>query len=230
MFGELFNEHAADRQRSYHSGLRKSKAAQRLGLDETKYYRTGDDGASFLERNVFFNRYWEPVAVGFKLFYQQARATPGARRVWRYLGAHPEVRVVHLVRRNLLESLLSLRVALATDEWARPRGAPAAAPPPVRLRAEECERYFARVERGRERARRRFAGHAVLEVEYERDLCGRFGEAVRGVERFLGVPEGGAAATPQLEKQGVGGLRERVSNYEELRRHFRGSLYSHLFP
>ena len=234
LFGELFNTVEEERQRSFRSGLRFPQAARAKGdgtaTDPHDFYRYGDDGVAFLHRNVFYEHAHSPVAVGFKLFYQQARATPGARRVWRYLGAHPEVRVVHLVRRNLLESLLSLRVALATDEWARPRGAPAAAPPPVRLRAEECERYFARVERGRERARRRFAGHAVLEVEYERDLCGRFGEAVRGVERFLGVPEGGAAATPQLEKQGVGGLRERVSNYEELRRHFRGSLYSHLFP
>jgi LPS sulfotransferase NodH len=230
MFGELFNEHVADRQRSYRMGLRKSKAAQRLGLDETKFYRTGDDGERFLERNVFFNRYWEPVAVGFKLFYQQARSTPGARRVWQYLNRHEEVRVVHLVRRNLLESLLSLRVALATDEWARPRGLPLRSPAPrLRLGVEECERYFARVEKQRERARRRFAAHALLEVEYERDLCGRFGEAVREVERFLGVPEGGAAGRPQLEKQGVGELSERINNYEELRRHFRATSYSYLF-
>jgi hypothetical protein len=33
-----------------------------------------------------------------------------------------------------------------------------------------------------------------------------------------------------LEKQGAGAVGERVSNYEELRRHFRASPYSHLFP
>jgi LPS sulfotransferase NodH len=236
LFGELFNTVEEERQRSFRSGLRFPQAARAQeegdAADPNDFYRYGDDGVAFLNRNVFYEHAHSPLAVGFKLFYQQARSTPEARRIWRYLSEHPEVRVVHLVRRNLLESLLSLKVALATDEWARPRGSAAwrGQAEPLRLSAGECEHYFARVERQRERARRRFQAHEVMEVEYERDLCGRFGEAVRGVERFLGVPEGGAAETPQLEKQGAGRVGERVSNYEELRRHFRGSPYSHLFP
>jgi LPS sulfotransferase NodH len=236
LFGELFNTFEEERQRSFRSGVRLWQAApaNRGGAaapDPNDFYRYGDDGVAFLRRNVFYEHARAPLAIGFKLFYQQARSTPGARRVWRYLSEHQEIRVVHLVRRNLLESLLSLRVALATDEWTLPRGQAPTSPALLRLRleAEECEHYFVRIERQRERARRRFRGHAMMEVEYERDLCGRFEEMVREVERFLGVPEGGSPSLPELEKQGVGELSERISNYEELRRHFRRSPYSYLF-
>jgi LPS sulfotransferase NodH len=236
LFGELFNTVEDERHRSFRSGLRFPQSARAPGDDvtvnETDFYRYGDDGAEFLRRHVFYEHAHAPLAVGFKLFYQQARTTSGARRVWHYLRAHPEVRVVHLLRRNLLESLLSLRIALATDEWARPRGqqTPPAPAPRLHLSPAECAGYFARIERQRESARRRFKAHPVLEVEYERDLCGRFGETVREVESFLGVPVGGeSAAAPQLEKQGRGALSERISNYGELQSHFRHSPYAHLF-
>ena len=73
-------------------------AAEDLGSDRLERY---------LER-VFRDRS-NATAIGFKLMYGQATAYPGVRS---YLRRH-EVRVVHLVRHNLLDVVVSMNAALS---------------------------------------------------------------------------------------------------------------------
>ena len=233
LFGEIFNNLEEERKSAFRAGLvnhdlvRPHKAAG--ALDVEGFYREGADAAEFLAKRVFYKHARDSVAVGFKLFYHQARATPGARRAWRYLAHQPDLRVVELVRRDLLASLLSLHLAFRTGEWMRPRGAaaPSEEPEPMQLTPAECEDYFAEVARRRRWARRHFAGHPVLEVEYERDVCGNFEETVYRIQEFVGVPR--RRARRLLEKQARWSPRELIGNYAELHEHFRRTPYAYLF-
>jgi len=230
MFGELFNEHEDDRRKAFASGLRGCSVAERRGMSEEGFYRDGQDGAEFLRDSVFYEHYWEPVAVGFKLFHHQARDTEGARRAWDYLVAQKDVHVIHLTRRNMLESMLSLRVALQTNQWASLAGestAPTQPLAPMHFSPQECEGYFNETEESERWAREAFSGHPSMEVEYEADLCRGFQATVHRVQDFLGVPR--RRARRLLRKQARVGPREQIGNYAELKAHFAGTPYASWF-
>ena len=227
--GELFNEAEHEREKAFRLGLRDSKAARERGLTGAGYYRDGDDAGEFIDKKVFFDHWWEPVAVGFKLFYHQARNTSGARKAWDYLKSHPEVRVIHLTRRHLLESFLSLRVAIQTNEWARlaSTSRPRNTIEPFYVSPQECSAYFTEIEQQREEARTSFASHPTLDIEYERDLCGDFEQTIYRLQDFLNVPR--LRASKLLERQAQRKPSQQISNYAELKEYFRQSPYSHLF-
>lgn len=230
MFGELFNEHEDDRRKAFASGLRGCSVAERRGMSESGFYRDGQDGAQFLRDFVFYEHYWQPVAVGFKLFYHQARDTGGARRAWEYLIAHKDIHVIHLVRRNMLESMLSLRIAFQTNEWASlTTEAPAPTEPlaPLHFSPQECEGYFTETGKSQQWARAAFSDHPSIEVEYEGDLCRRFQATMHRVQDFLGVPR--RRSRRLLRKQARRRPAEQISNYAELKAHFAPTPYARWF-
>ena len=230
MFGELFNESADERRRAFASGLRGCTVAQRRGIDEDRFYREGQNAAAFLNNMVFYNHYWEPVAVGFKLFYHQARNDENGRHAWDYLIADKDIRVIRLARHNMLDSMLSLRIAYQTNEWARlknetkPR---VAEPAPMSLSPAECEDYFNQIERSQEWARKAFSEHQSLEIEYEADLCRGFQATMHRIHDFLEVPR--RRARKMLQKQARRKPAEQIRNYQELKAHFAATPYAGWF-
>jgi LPS sulfotransferase NodH len=229
MFGELFNELEEERRRAFAASFKDCAAASAphpgVSLDENEVYRDEEDASAFLGRAVFYKHAREPVAVGFKMFAHQARTSDNARKAWDYLGADKEVRVIHLTRRNVLDSMVSLYVAFQTDAWVAPRNVPAPEPPPpLNIPPEECEAYFRKVMAGRRWARARFRHHPMLEIEYEADLCDRFQATMYRVQDFLGVPR--RRARKMLEKQARRGPAQQVSNYGELKAHFARTPYA----
>ncbi|HYO62424.1 MAG TPA: hypothetical protein VER08_02090 [Pyrinomonadaceae bacterium] len=229
MFGELFNESEEERRRSFRASFKDCPVAARphpsVSLDENSAYRDEEDGATFLERAVYYRHAREPMAVGFKMFSHQARTSDNARKVWEYLIADKEIRVIHLTRRNLFNSMVSLQLALRTDKWVRPRNLPLPAPEPppvIRIGPEVCKGYFRQVMAGRRWVRAQFRHHPVLEVEYEADMCERFQATMYRVQDFLEVPR--RRARKMLEKQGRPAA-ETVSNYGELKAHFAHTPY-----
>jgi LPS sulfotransferase NodH len=226
MGSEHFHAEQEERHRYYHElngGYPPERPPQR-------YYRDGEDGYEYLRDHVFHEREAEDQrAVGFKMFYQHARENARIKRAWDYLTEHRDVHVVHLSRRNLFESFVSLKVAFITREWNRQRGAAPKAepPPPFELDVRECESYCTRATAFKRWADERFAAHPRIEVEYERDVCGRFASMMDDVYGFLGLPS--SPAEPLLVKLARRHPREQVSNYEELKEYFRHTLYEGMF-
>jgi LPS sulfotransferase NodH len=224
---ELFHPEEAER---FKSDPNPNRDAPEMPGVEIRPYRDGEDGAEYLREAVFCDRSRDDIlAVGFKLFYTHARGDAKARTAWDYLIENRDVRVVHLVRVNLLESFLSLKVAFMTGEWRRWKGAEGASAPPTSLRLEprECEEYFNEITAYRAWARDAFRRHPFLEIEYERDVCARYPETMGRVYDFLCVPRG--PAEQLLEKQSRRRPRETVSNYAELKEHFRPTAYGKFF-
>jgi LPS sulfotransferase NodH len=200
------------------------------GASEAQYYRDGADAWEFLERVVF--RAPSPGGVraaGFKMFYLHARRNPAEKRAWSYLIANDDVRVIHLIRENMLESYISLRVAFLTGEWERLKGTNTQRKeqPLLRLEPKECEVYFNQELVWRKWAGKSFSSHPFLEIKYEGDVCARFVEVMDEIHDFISVPR--RRARQLLEKQAQRPPREAVTNYDELKEYFRYTLYEDFF-
>lgn len=181
-------------------------------------------------------------ATGFKLFYDQAREDDNAFSIWTTLLADPTIHVLHVIRQNLLEVLVSLRTALATDVWAvvrEPEGGYTAygnrggrphrmtqPPPRLRILPEDAEAFFKSVVSEREWVRRTFQDHPYLAVHFV-PLTQEFPDTTTNVFRFLRLPD--HRVSPGLVRQAHATPREQIENYEELRVYFRRTIFADHF-
>lgn len=125
----------------------------------------------------------EALAVGYKLMAGQAARSPWLLEY----SSLRRVRVVHLVRRNLLRAIVSHKVALERHSF-HPRRNSELAPVSLRLDADglvdEIERRSAAVDGARARVGR--LQLRSIEVEYE-DLLRNTAEELARVCVFLGI-------------------------------------------
>ena len=196
----------------------------------------------------------EIAAVGFVLHAFQPwslEAFPGLTEnpnwegLWPWLAQRSGLRVVHLVRRNLLRRHLSHRLMVETDFWhawdpdrvdrvthlgGRPGehqiGRRPENRPTLELDPDDLARDFAEVERWTQEARRKLAPRKALEVAYE-DLVAHFDRHSAEIQRFLGVePQSLTGAMVKLERRP---LRRAIRNYDALARHFAGTSWGGFF-
>lgn len=173
------------------------------------------------------------------------RANPRWADVWARLAAMPELRVIHLRRRDLLARHLSHLLARETGFWhswetdgpgrashlhpppAEQVGRHRAAPPPIVVDPERLAVDLAETLGWHRAADRALAGRPILHLAYE-ELCADFAGATARVLRFLG-------AAPEPLRPAVVKLEDRppwqaIANWEDLRGRFAGGRWATLFP
>jgi LPS sulfotransferase NodH len=226
LLGSSLNQHpdVAAHGELYHD-VEEKRAASPV---DDRYLRDGDDPVAFAEEVAFAPRPGTTArAAGFRLFYSHCREGEAGARFWEYLTADRGLRVVHLVRHNLLESYVSRQVAGRTGEWLRKNdGQAPPEPDPFEIQLSKCQWFFDWATEHREQARERFAGHPLLEVSYE-GMVADYGGTIARVFEFLGVPP--VPVTAPYRKQARRAPREQVSNFAELREAFRGTPYEWFF-
>jgi LPS sulfotransferase NodH len=194
-------------------------------------YHVGEDGAEFLDTKVFGHRPCRNIrCYGFKLFYDHARFDQYSATAWDYILSHHEIKIIHLIRRNLLHALISREIALRTQQWhrliedANPLPPPL---PPFALDPEMCRRYFEQIVTWRTWADEAFAKHPVLTVQYETELCTHFEATASRVFEFLGSMQW--YSRPGMVKQQAIPASQQLSNFEQLREFFHGGPYAEFF-
>ena len=163
-------------------------------------------------------------AVGCKVFHHH----PGAgqeSRLWALLERDTAVRVLHLRRRDVLASVVSLKVAGETGTWMRREGEPATGHR-VRLSPEEVERGLRTERHWAGLCDARFARHPLLAVTYE-ELVADTRATLGRIHRFLGVRP--APARSRFVRQATAPPSEYLSNWPELRDHFSGTEWAPYF-
>ncbi len=199
--------------------------------------------AHFLESDVF-NKYPKRIsAVGFKLMYTHARYgldgiynsglaifTSYERKrlesVWRYLEKHREIKIIHLQRRNIVRTAVSLLRARQTNQWAlRHSEKPSQTSGRIELSREFLEAFHRDLGSKRAACEASFAGHAVFEVYYEDLVTDRNRELDRIMD-FLGV-ERQHLSTP-LVKQNTRSMRDAIADFEHLRNSVEGTRFEHM--
>jgi LPS sulfotransferase NodH len=182
------------------------------------------DPIAFLDKHVF--RRWPSShkAVGFKLFYYHAR-TPWQRPVWDYLVDRPDIRILHIKRRNVLGQYVSLKLAHKTDIWSSARPV-TQDPQRIRLDIAACQNHFAWVRRLEEECEALFKSHKVTNVYYE-DIARDSKDEIESVQKFLGLRC--EILSAQTVRQQTRPLSQVISNYTELRDAFIGTEWENFF-
>lgn len=161
----------------------------------------------------------QSLAVGFKLMYNQARRYPDAVE---WIRAH-DFRVVHLVRKNSLRTLISEKIANSTRVYTTTKDAEQQTlelDPPAVL--NELRRRQALVEQHPAL----WTGCPLLEISYESFVANRDLESRRLLE-FLEVPYRGPLES-SLRKISRRTLRETVANYDEVSAALAGTQFETL--
>ena len=177
--------------------------------------------------DIFRKRQKKLRYVGFKLFY--FHAIEGDRWVWDYLKENKSITVIHLIRDNILRSLVSKKIGLKTRRWTENIHSKDIIPieeKKVSLNVEECRNYFEEMTAYQERINKMFKDHPLIHLSYE-DLAGNTREVVDDLYKRLGVKT--YRKNSQLKKQNPESIQELVLNYEELKNEFKGSRWEAFF-
>lgn len=146
------------------------------------------------------------------------------RTTWEFLQDDQSLAVIHLQRRNMLHTLISLKRAFTTSQWWSLKSSPQTTSA-VYLDPAECRRYFHKLDSCATEADTAFAGHPKINVMYE-DLIEKQQDTLQQIFAFLKVsPE---PVTTRMKKQNLASPRETVSNYEELKGCFQDTRW-HVF-
>lgn len=194
------------------------------GTGDTPYFRTyigSARGKTRAARLYYLVRYLSKVyaggdgvrAAGFKLQYAHAWMYRG---MWQYFAAR-RVRVVHLIRTNSLDALLSYQAAKQRSQFHPRRGEtiPAATlwvePEGLQKKLEEREQAVAWARSNVERFRL-----PRVEVVYE-ELVRCRDETLSGILQFLGLDPDVAQLDSDFVRINAGSKTELIENLEEVR-------------
>ena len=156
--------------------------------------------------------------------YEPATLQRRFRDAWDFLIADRSLAVIHLRRRNSLDSLISLKTAYMTKQWWSLRGD--AVQPTIHIDPDECRRYFDKLETFADAADAAFAGHERLDVSYE-ELIEKRDDVLLKVFGFLKLPY--EPVSTRMKKQSTAPACARIDNYRELKQCFEHSKWSAFF-
>jgi LPS sulfotransferase NodH len=147
------------------------------------------------------------------------------RDAWDFLGADRRLLIVHLRRRNMLETLVSHKTALMTAQWwsLKNDGQPKTT---LRLDPDECRRYFQKLDAFAADADAAFGRHRKIDVFYE-DLVAAPPQVLAQVFAFLGIPD--QPVSTIMKKQITAPTSEVVVNYRQLKEWFRDTKWNAFF-
>lgn len=165
-----------------------------------------------------------PGAVGFKIMYKQLRRHP---EVIAYFVRH-RVRVLHLVRSNHLDAVISNDVRRKTGRAHAVAGEPTTGPVKIELDPGTLVHRLARQERAVRRHRRllRVSRLPHLEVSYE-DLC-RGASHFNPIWDFLCINPSRELPESNLIKMRSGSHADVLRNYGEVKAALAQSAYASL--
>jgi LPS sulfotransferase NodH len=223
-FGELFHPVKNERE-NVHCII---KGGKKLFFDPDN-----DDAIDFLRSHVYNLPEDEKKAVGFKLFGDYVRGRGSDQLFIRLKNGIPDLKVVHIVRYNYLDVLVSREVARKTRKWVAYADQESNTQELIsnddvtlEISIEMAERFFNSMRQVDDFLQRHFGADKYYKIHYQ-DLSDNFVEEMGKIFNFLGVEA--IEVKAKTIKQAVRESREKVNNYETLREHFAGTLYGHFF-
>lgn len=187
--------------------------------------RDTEDGAKFLDRLYCARGVRQRHAIGFKLMYDHALKGPLAT-AWDYLAADKSITIIEIVRENLLESLVSQRLAERSNRWHLKNPAERRPEPKIVLSPYDCIEYFESFKRTRRAALQRLGDRNIVRVTYQ-ELCRDQEGTLARICGALNLPP--HPAKPLRLKMETLPMEERIQNYHRLRDSLMATACSALF-
>ena len=157
---------------------------------------------------------------GFKILYNQLRRN---YKVWDYLASYPDLKVVHIYRRNALESLVSLYLAHSSGDWQRRTWGKKIDDQPFYLDPKIAEEYFYSMDFEIEHYTSMFKNS--INIEYN-DLM-NWDETLFKVQDFLEVKR--QPLEKKYLKRNTKNIPELILNYKELVNVFKDTKWASHF-
>lgn len=190
---------------------------------QLKLYQT--EPVEFYERHVFHRQPKSTAAVGFKIFYYHAPENTVFSKIWPHMLAQTSLRVIHLKRRNILQTHLSRKRAVMTDSWVNTDGKKEKSQP-IMLDYDELLSDFEQTRRWENEFDTRFAQHPLFNLSYE-DLSADPASVVSKLQAFLSLES--QPLTAKTHKQSSMRLSAEIINFTELKKRFSGSPWESFF-
>jgi len=190
-----------------------------------------------LGSEVFLKQSFEPVgkelAVGMKFHYHhfdKAYAIrwglPDLYKALDYFVSDRDIKIIHLKRRNILKTLVSLRVSDKTKQYVLRNESERINDIRIKLEVEDCMREFEKTSDNENRFDAMFRDHDLLEVAYE-DLVAEQTQTCNRIQEFLQIPK--HSLNCKTFKQIKRPVAEVVENYEELKTVFSNTPWRKFF-
>ena len=180
-------------------------------------------------RSIYGRQPFYVRARGFKIFYYHPIDSDGTA-TWIALKKVPGLRVIHLVRNNILETAVSSKLAYITGVYGD-RGSNGLVVDYSSLTfdypADKLQSVFEQTRRWENEIPDRFSHCPQIKISYE-DLISDPNNQVQRLCDFLGIT---MPFTPRtnFRKQRQKSLRSVVTNYDALKMHFAGSEWAEFF-
>ncbi len=161
-------------------------------------------------------------AKGFKIFYYHP-VDDDSGEVWRQLLTVPELRVIQLRRLNLLEVVVSRKLAETTNTWIDAGHARPSPKAQVHLSVPEILQDFEKTVAWERQGRERFSQRPLLAVTYE-EMVQNPGATFDRVTDFLSLHP--RAPRTMFRRQNPEALSAKIANYDEIRSALQGGPWA----
>jgi hypothetical protein len=216
--GELF--HPVDSERSGPHAI--------LRAGETRFFGRDEDAITFLREEVYGVSGQETQAVGFTILAEHLVA-PGTERLFtRLKQAFPDLKVIHVVRDNYLDALVSREIAKHNVNGLAftSESSGSEARPQISVTPEQARRLFDLMWEVDAFFGRFFAGSNYMRLWHD-SLCNDYSGEIQRVFRFLGVAANGP--TKMIKRPIVHKAPDVLCNYDELKSAFASTRFEAFF-
>jgi len=159
-------------------------------------------------------------AVGAKVFYEHL-----SEDEWQHFVEHQEFKILHLLRRNRLRTLISLDIAMGNQQWNCSDNNELIPTKEKRVFLDPNS-VFSRIEQLEQLekiARMRFKRHAILELYYE-DMIVTPEATFEKISTFLNIPRIEFSKI-SMKKQNPEPLQILLTNYHDIEAALRATKY-----
>lgn len=223
-YGELFNHQMGKRvsiaaREILGSGVKIPSELSNYGI---KACSATENGHAYLNR--FYSLDVPFRAIGFKMLYTNAIRGLANRTAWDYIVAHPEIKIIHVQRENLLEIVCSIARANMTNIWHSYETVEAEK---FSITPSDCLIYFKSIHHIPVRAQGMLKTHQVLDLKYNQ-IANDFQRIMSHIFSFLDVNTE-VKTSQKLAKISQLQPNKEIINYQELKEHFKDTQYGKYF-
>ncbi len=175
------------------------------------------------EKEVFTKKLSKVKYVGFKIFYYHPLDSDD-KSVWDNLKSDKSIKIIHLRRENMLNTIVSRKIAGKTNIWKKQNsGEIPVEERKVTLDPEECVEKFERTKKWETQTRQDFKDHPFFELTYE-ELTAHKQDTMNAIFSFLQLDS--IPVESSLKKQNKETLRDLVTNYDEIEQGLKETPYA----